>query len=106
MTHDREDPVETLLRKQFDGPVPDDGYSARFMQKLPRRRRIAWPLWAGIVGGACACGLSLAATPLLQIGARDLMDGRLSVSALALLLAMAGLSLLTCGWSISEADDR
>lgn len=107
MNHQSDDPIEALLQKQFDGPVPDEGFSERLMQRLPpRRRRIAWPLWAGLLAGATACWLSLDAMPLLHVGLRDMMGGELSASAIAVLLAVAGMSLLTCWWTLSEADDR
>jgi hypothetical protein len=101
------DAIEALLCKQFDGPIPDDGFSERVMQRLPlRRRRIAWPLWAGVLAGAGACWLSLLFSPLLHAGWHDWMGGNLSAPAIVLLLAMAGLSLLASWWSVAEADDR
>ena len=108
MSHQHEDDaIEALLRKQFDGPVRDDGFSERVMERLPpRRRRIAWPLWAGVVVGTGACWLSLSTAPLLHVGWRDLMGGELSAPAITLLLAIAGMSLLASWWSVTEADDR
>ena len=107
MNHEHDDAIEALLRTAFDGPVRDDGFSARVMQRLPpRRRRVAWPSLAGVLAGAAACWLTLLFSPLLQAGWRDWIGGDFSQSAIALLLATAGLSLMTAWWSIAEADDR
>ena len=107
MNHEQDDAIEALLRKQFDGAIPDDGFSERVMQQLPaRRRRIAWPLWVGLAAGAGGCWLSLTAAPLMRVGWHDWTHGELSPSTVTLLLAMAGMSLLACWWTIAEADDR
>lgn len=107
MNQQHDDAIEALLKKQFDGPLPNEGFAERVMQRLPqRRRRLAWPLWIGITTGACACWLSLADVPLLHIGLLDLIRGQLSMAAITLLSAVAGMSLLACWWTLSEADDR
>jgi protein-S-isoprenylcysteine O-methyltransferase Ste14 len=77
------------------------------MQRLPpRRRRTAWPLAAGVLLGVGACWLSLLATPLLHLGWQDWSGGALSVSAITLLLVIAGMALLSCWWAATEADDH
>jgi hypothetical protein len=107
MNHPDDDTIDALLRKQFEGPVADDGFCERLMQRLPpRRRRIAWPLWAGVAAGIAACGLSLVAMPWLPAGWHDLAGGEFSASAIALLAVVAGMSLLACWWTLAEADDR
>jgi len=107
MSHQHDDEIEALLRKQFDGPVANEGFSERVMQRLPpRRRRMAWPMWTGVVIGTGACWLSLLSTPLLHVGWRDWMGGELSPPAITLLLVIAGMSLLASWWSVTEADDR
>jgi hypothetical protein len=107
MSHERDDAIEALLRKQFNGSVPDEGFSERVMQRLPsRRRRVDWPLWVGVLAGAAACWLSLLFSPLLHVGWRDWAGGELSAPAITLLLAVAGMSLLAFCWSMTEADDR
>ena len=40
MNHEHDDAIEALLRTAFDGPVRDDGFSARVMQRLPPRRKL------------------------------------------------------------------
>ncbi|MEP6898821.1 MAG: DUF5056 domain-containing protein [Rhodanobacter sp.] len=107
MNQSHDDPIDALLRQQFEGSVADNGFSERLMQRLPpRRRRMAWPLWAGVVTGTVVCWLSLLSTPLLHIGWQDWMHGELSASAITLLLTIAILSLLACGWATMEADDH
>lgn len=106
MNHSHEDDaIDALLRQQFEGPVPDDGFCDRVMQQLPARpRRRAWPLWSGIAAGVVACALSLASTPMVQLGWRDWIGGQLSAPVIALLLALAGMALLAMCWSLAEAD--
>jgi hypothetical protein len=107
MSHGQDDAIEALLRRQFDGPLADEGFSERVMHKLPpRRRRKAWPLWAGVAIGTGACWLSLSFSPLLHAGWRNWMHGAHSASAIAMLLAIAGMTLLATWWSVAEADDR
>ncbi len=99
--------IDALLRRQFDGPVPDDGFSARVMQRLPpHRRRVTWPLWAGALVGAGACWSSLLFSPLLQAGWRDWLASELSMPAIILLLAMAGMASAAAWWAMTEAADR
>jgi len=107
MNQAHDDAIDALLRRRFDGPVADDGFCDRVMHRLPpRRRRVAWPLWCGILVGAVACWLSLRVTPLLHAGWRDWLGGELSAPAAMLLLATAGMSLLALGWILAEAEDR
>ncbi len=102
-----DDAVDKLLREQFEGPVPDDGFCDHAMQSLPaRRRRYAWPLALGIIMGGILCWLSLHAAPLVRIGWHDWASGELSAPAIVLLAAMAGISLLALAWTTAEADDR
>lgn len=103
MNEPTDDAIEALLRKQFDGPVRDEGFSDRVMRALPpRRQRTTWPLWAGVLVGIVACWLGLVRTPLLATGWSDWMHGQWSVPAAAVLLAIAGMSLLATWWSVSE----
>ena len=105
MTHSHEDEaVDALLRRRFEGAVAEDGFCDRVMQRVPTRRRRAWPLWSGIAAGAAACALSLSSTPMVHLGWRDWVGGDLSAPAIALLLALAGMSLLAMCWSLAEAD--
>jgi hypothetical protein len=106
MSDPRDDAVENLLRKTFEGPVADDGFAERVMRKLPRRRHRHWPTTIGIAAGLAACWLSLASAPIVSAGWQDWTQGELSAPAIALLLAFACLSLAVSWWTLAEADDR
>ena len=105
MNHSDDHEIEALLRKQFAGSVPDDGFSDRVMQQLPpRRRRAVWLLLAGTLAGTGACWLSLLSTPLLHVGWQNWISGKLSASAITLMAVVAGMSLLACWWATLEAE--
>ncbi len=107
MNHPDDDVIEALLRKQFAGHVPDDGFTARVMQRLPSHRgRTTWPLWAGLLAGAGVCTWSLRSSPLLRAGWRDWMGSELSVPAIALMFTVASLALLAVLWALMEAEDH
>ena len=103
--HDND--IEALLRQNFEGPVANDGFSEKVMQRLPARRRIKWPLLGGALAGVAGCALSLLRSSLLSDGWRDWLRGEWqSMPAMVLLLAMAGMTLLACWWGASEAEVR
>lgn len=107
MNQARDDAIEALLRKQFDGPIRDEGFSERLLQRLPqRRRRVAWPLWAGILVGAATCWLALLPSQLLRDGWQDWVGGRWSAAGIVTLTAVAVMALLALAWGVAEADDR
>ena len=108
MNHPDDEEIEALLRKQFHGSIPDDGFSDRLMQQLPPRRRglAMWPVWGGILAGTGACWLSLLPSQLLHVGWRNWISGEWSVSAITLMAAVAGMSLLACWWTMMEAEDH
>ncbi len=107
MNHFDDDEIEALLLKQLQGPVPDNGFSDRLMQRLPLRlRRAMWPLWAGVLAGTAACWLSLLSTSLLHVGWQDWISGELSTSAIVLVSVVGGMSLLACWWTTMEAEDH
>lgn len=102
-----DDDIDALLRRSFDGPMPDAGFSDRVMQQLPpRRSRSAWPLVAGLFVGALLCSLSLFSSSLWHSAWSGLRAGEWSGSTVILLSVMAGMSLLALGWSLAEADDH
>jgi hypothetical protein len=106
MNQEPDDMIDTLLRRQFDGPVPDEGFSGRVMHRLPRRRRVSWPLWLGIAAGALACWLALLSSPLLHIGWRDWVHGDWSAPAITMSLVVLGMAMLALAWGVTEARDR
>ncbi|MFC0679601.1 hypothetical protein ACFFGH_17325 [Lysobacter korlensis] len=103
-----QDEIEALLRKQFDGPISDDGFSDRLMRQLPphRQRRATWPLWAGIITGAAACWLALLPSPLLHLGWRDSFNGEWSAASVSMVLAIVVMVMLASAWAMLEADNR
>jgi hypothetical protein len=107
MNQSQDDLIETLLRRQFEGSVPDGGFSRRVMQRLPqRRRRVTWPVWGGALVGAGACWLALLFSPVVDAGWRDWMSGEWSAPAIMLLLVALGMAMLAMAWSIAECRDR
>lgn len=98
MTHERmDDELDRMLRARFEGPLADDGFSARVLQVLPPRpRRRRWPLPAALLAGA---GLSLASmAPVLGHGGAA---GRMLLAA-----ALAGaMSVLAACWALEEGPD-
>ncbi|HEY1138342.1 MAG TPA: hypothetical protein VGE64_12760 [Xanthomonadaceae bacterium] len=97
--------IDVLLRRQFEGPVADDGFCDRVMQQLPARRRAhRWHLPVGMLAGLVACAWSLSSTSLIRTGLQDWMLGNLSSSAAGLLLAITGVSLLASWWALTESE--
>ena len=100
------DDVEALLRDAFDGPVPDDGFCHRVMERLPQaRRRQLWPLVAGMAMGAVTCSFCLLSSSLANAGWRDWLKGEYSMPAIVLMLTAIGISVLALGWMAAEAED-
>ena|SRR5690348_11746970 len=107
MNQEQDDQIEALLRRQFDGPTPDQGFSQRVMQALPpRRHRAIWPLWSGVLAGACSCWLVLLRSSLLRMGWRDWTNDHWSAPAITALLVMLGMAMLALVWSVAETEDR
>ena len=97
--------IDTLLRRQFEGPVPDDGFSDRLMQQLPpRRRRRHWQLPTAIAIGLVASILSLSSAPLISQGWQDCIHGQFSVAAIITLLTVVGVSIAASWWALAESD--
>ncbi len=67
------DPVETMLREQ-NQYINDDGFTARVMTALPRRRRPYYWLRPALLLGAAAVGTALAIRwlPWESLSAMDL----------------------------------
>lgn len=101
------DDIEALLRRQFEGPVADEGFSERVMQQLPSRRRLpSWPLWLGVLSGVAACWLCLVSVPLLHAGWQEWRAGELSTAVIGMWLTSVGLSVLALVWGLAESTDR
>jgi hypothetical protein len=107
MNDPSDDALDALLREQFDGPVAADGFTERVMARLPPRRRRfrTWPMAAGIAGGIVTCWLSLRSLPVMDAGWRDWLASAPSASAMTLLFAVSGVSLLAALWALAEAGE-
>ena len=107
MNGEKEDDIDVLLREQFEGPVPDDGFCDRTMEQLAARpRRSTWPLAAGALTGMATCWFSLWSAPITSAGWRDWLSGELSASAIVLFVSMMSIAILALAWTIAEVDDR
>ncbi|HEX7814314.1 DUF5056 domain-containing protein [Dyella sp.] len=99
--------IDALLRQSFEGPVADDGFTDRVMQRLPaRRHRLSWPMLAGVAAGIATCWLSLSSAPLYRAGWTDWLSGHWSSPAIIVWLALSGMSLLALGWVLAEPENR
>lgn len=99
--------IDALLRRSFDGPVPDAGFCDRVMKQLPpRRRRSEWPLTAGVLVGTILCSLSVFSSPLWHAAWHGWRVGEWSGSTIIMLSIMAAMSLLALGWTLAEADNH
>lgn len=97
--------IENLLRRSFDGPVPDNGFSERVMLLLPARRaRRNWLVPAGIIAGTFSCWIALTSTSLIRVASHDWASGKLSTTILIMLAAIGGMSLLASWWAMVEAE--
>ena len=102
-----EDAADALLREHFEGPVADDGFCDRVMDRLPaRRRRTNAPMAVGILAGVATCGFSLWSAPITHAGWQEWLSGAPSASAIALFISMMGMAMLALAWTIAEAEDR
>lgn len=102
-----QDELGALLRKQFEGPVPDDGFTDQLMRRLPHhRRRAAWPLWAGVMAGTATAWAALLPSPLLQLALRDSVQGNWSAASVSLTLVTLVMVLLASAWAVLETDTR
>jgi hypothetical protein len=96
--------IDDLLRRHFNGPVPDDGFSARVARALPARRGPrAWLLPVAALSGSVAAWLTLLPSPLLHQVAHEGIAGGLGVTTATLCVLLLGVSLLGCSWALEES---
>lgn len=105
MHPEQHDPIEALLREQFNGPVADDGFTDQLMQHLPvQRQRVRWPLWIGMTLGALGGWLSIASVPWLGSAWHALLHGHYTPAAMTLLICVAAITLIAGCWSLAESE--
>jgi hypothetical protein len=96
--------LDDLLRRDFDGAVADDGFSARVMRALPaRRRQRPWLLPAAALAGGLLAWLSLLPSALLQQVADEWLGGGLGAASAGVCVLLLGVSVLGCGWALDES---
>ena len=96
--------IDDLLRHDFPGAVPDDGFSARVTRNLPaRRRRRPWMLPAAVLAGSVLAWLTLLPSPLLQQVAHEWQAGGFGATSAGVCVLLLGVSLLGCGWALDES---
>lgn len=101
---DTTDPaLDALLRRQFTGPVPDEGFSARVMRALPPRRAPRpWLLPTAAVAGCGLAWLALAPSPAWRLAAQEWAAGDPGAASLGVAVLMGVLALAGCAWSLDE----
>ncbi|MBB2483746.1 hypothetical protein H5407_00750 [Mitsuaria sp. WAJ17] len=107
LTAQDESELEAWLASAWLDPVPDEGFSAALMQRLPDparyRRRSMAPVWGAGLGGGLLVW-QLVGTGLLPQALAGGAQGQLT-PALGVVLACAlGLSAGVSGWVWSERD--
>jgi len=106
MNEEMDDVIDMVLRDQFNGPVAADSFCDAVMERLPvLRPRYKWPLAAGVVAGVVLYSLSLWSAPIASTGWNDWLSGSLSMAAITLFVAIAGMAILALLWTSVEADE-
>ncbi|MFP7724262.1 hypothetical protein ACJQWM_02050 [Lysobacter sp. D1-1-M9] len=96
--------IHDLLRRNFNGAVPDDGFSAQVTRALPARQRPRpWLLPAAALAGSLLAWVTLLPSPLLQQVAHEWLTGGFGAASAGICVLLLGLSLLSCGWALEES---
>jgi hypothetical protein len=96
--------IEELLRRDFSGAVPEDGFSVRVTRALPaRRRQLPWLLPTAALAGGLMAWLSLLPSPLLQRAAQEWLAGSFGAASAGVCGLLLGVLLLGCGWALDES---
>jgi hypothetical protein len=105
MTENIDQKLEELLRTEFSGAVPDDGFTARVLRTLPARPpRRAWMMPTACLTGGLLAWLALLPAPLWQLIASQWPASGIGSSAVVLTLSiLLGMGLLGCVWALEEA---
>lgn len=96
--------LDALLRREFDGPVEDAGFTDALMLKLPARGRPRpWLLPGAALAGALLAWLSLLPAPIWQQLVDEWLAGGFGAASAAVCAVLLGIGLLGCGWALEEA---
>ncbi len=99
-----DDELDALLRQAFEGPVADDGFSARVVRALPPRRTRATRLVpAAALGGSVAAWLALSPLPLWREVTSEALAGSLGTASLTFISLLVVLGALGCAWALEES---
>lgn len=98
-----DDALDALLRREFEGHVPDDGFSERVARALPPRpRRHAWPLPLAAVCGGVLAWAAVSPSPLWGDVAREAAAGVPGAASAVLFTVALGLGALCGAWALEE----
>lgn len=99
--------LEAWLSQARLDPVPDDGFTAAVMQRVPAGPRSSlvrqWPLWGAVLGSALLIG-QLAGTGLLPQAVAGNGSVALGGARGVALGCVLGLGLLAAWWAWSERE--
>lgn len=105
VNHPIEPNIDALLRDVFDGPVADDGFSVRVMQKIPTQRKThhSYSLIAFAVG-LFALMWQVLSSSVFEKAWHDLAQAQFSITVMVLFAVFFGASLLISAWVLTEAE--
>lgn len=103
-THQASDQhLDDLLRRHFPGGVADDGFSARVMRALPKRRDPRHGLLpAAAAAGGVLAWLALMPSPLWQQVAQEWLARDLGAATIGVGALLLGVTIASCAWSLEE----
>ena len=94
--------LDAALRRSFEGPVADEGFSTRVMQVLPaRRRRLGWLPGMTLLGAALT-GITLAPSSMWGAVTAEWQSGAFGTASAAACVLLLAMSLLSCGWALDD----
>ncbi len=96
--------IDDLLRRNFNGAVPDDGFSAQVTRALPARQRPRpWLLPVSALVGGLLTWMTLVPSPLWQQAAREWLAGGFGAASSGVCVLVLGLAILGCSWALEES---
>lgn len=102
MNENQDDELDAWLRREFEGPIADDGFVTRVVRLLPARPHPRWPLPAAAMAGGLLAWLALAPSPLVELAGREWLAADFGSGSAMLLALLFGTVLLGCAWALEE----